>query len=179
MDNRAALYNHDFNKLSHTLVYNIPILTSLDPVEQYATEVSINNILGAFENSLNEDGYIAIDDVFKRGSYKGYLDLLVEHALCETCYRLESCVYDDYNDHQVGYDDVMSYMVDNSHDFHETLTNFAFFVLTGVISNLINFVKNISTTYGIKVDTYKISKAYDDNSVINITYFVDKTPNIY
>lgn len=178
MDLSSVLFEHSLNSITQVLRYTLPVITDVVPAKQYAYNTCVKMILLQFEESLNDDGYLIILDIVKRGNYKSYIDLLVERAVSEACYRLEDNphgmdIYMEPSHGVIGYDEIANYMIDNSKEFHQKLNVFTYLVFIGIVSNVVYYADNL-VSQGVTIASYTIHPDPVNRSIVNVSCLIDK-----
>lgn len=179
---KSWMFNNKSDEETKTMAYSIPVLLDNDPIVQCALNAAVVNVLETFQTSLSDEGYREIESVVKMGATPGYINTVTEVAMSETFYSLERMIDDNETiNYDYGYNvtgnQMMDYITDNVNQFQEKITQFAFLVFTGVISNLIETVKGLETC-GIVIGTYLIKQSFYDQSTVHIDCYIDRTKGL-
>lgn len=176
---KAWLFNNRSDEVSKIMIFNMPLLKSDNMILQTAYDITVPKILQQFQDSLNTDGYNAVDDIVQSGVYSNYLNLIVESAVAETFYSYESLLYDDvgYLDfdrgHVITAEELMEYTSNNIEHFQDVLSAFAFAVFNSTITALIPLVKHLSTC-GININTFELKRSLSNHAVIEVACYINR-----
>ena len=173
MNYRQRFFNNNPDQTSKILKYNIPVFIENNPLAQCAFDYSVEKVLEAFQESLNNDGCEAISSIFETGNHGKYIELLVEGAMSEVFHGLEDVLYDDMgyietDDASLSVDTVIGYLTENIIQLQTRMNSFAFVIMTTVVSNLIVNIRNLRTC-GVIITTFAICQDRFDRGCAKVT----------
>ena len=166
------------DKHSTTHRYNLPAITSDNPIKQQALNVVTSNVLKMFQDSLNNDGVIMVSEMLDTENYRGYLNLIVEAAVAESIASLESDIYasDTPCDGNELVDTVVNYMVSENYDYINDVYNFSYLTLTGVIVDVVKIAKTLGDD-DIVIDTFTIHRVEPHKTAVDVKCYVEVIPH--
>lgn len=174
---RKATLNNLYDQPTHkTFKYNMTVFKANNLVIQNALDLSTCHVLLAFQYSLNEDGFEAVASVITSGNFHTFLILIVESAINTMLISLENIIYND-DAPNTPVDDILNYITNNTAAYKQLVKNFAYSILTDVISPLVTVLHQLKQD-GITIDTVKIVPVRHDRTSVEVICYTEKIPGL-